>query len=534
MIIPDTLHNTVKLYPHKEAIICGDQRFTYLQFSERIAQLAGALRALGVVKGRRVAALHWNCHVYLELLYAAAQVGAILVPLNTRLAPAELAFMLEDSGSDLLFAERGFQDKVQQIRSLLSQSLEVVWTCGAQAIARDEANKDYEELLASATADYRVEESLTPEDVAQIFYTSGSTGRPKGVLMTHNNMTWHAMGTLWEYQISDRDVWGHLAAMFHMSDVCNAWSTTWAGATHVLVDRFDVPKVVDIINRQRLTVLKLVPTMWTMLLNHPAVKQCDFSSLRLAVSGGAPISPTLIQQIIETCGCEYVQNYGMTESTHFLTISRLKDSLLSLPYAEQLRYRSKTGRPFIGIKLRVVDEQGNDVTPDGEQVGEILVRGDTITPGYWNLPEENQRAFENGWLRTGDLATLDQEGYVQVVDRKKDMIVSGGENIYCVEVENILCRHPGVVEAAVVGVPDDKWGEAVKAVCVVKEDCSLAEQDLISACKEQLAHYKAPKSVDFVEALPKTGSGKIDKKVLRRRYHKDPAQGPLPKGAEGS
>lgn len=518
MIIPDTLYNTIRLYPNKTAIICGDHRFTYLEFAQRIAKAASVLREMGIKKGDRVAVLHWNCHVFLELLYAAAQTGAILVPLNTRLAAPELAYMIDDSGSKVLFVEGEFSGKVEEVRKLTSQIEQVVWTSHEEAPASADSAKDYEQLLESATEDYRVEESLEPEDAAQIFYTSGSTGRPKGVIMTHKNMTMHAMGTLWEYQVTDQDVWGHLAPLFHMADVCNTWSTTWAGATHVLVRRFDLDTVVETINREKLTMLKLIPTMWTMLLNHPGVKDCDFSSLRLAVSGGAPISPTLVKEIIDTCGCEYVQNYGMTEGTHFLTISRLKDALLSRPYEEQLKYRSKAGRPFIGIKLRVVDKEGRDVANDGEQVGEVKVCGDTITPGYWNLPEENEKAFEDGWLCTGDLATIDQEGYIQIVDRKKDMIVSGGENIYSVEVENILCRHPDVVEAVVVGVPDSKWGEAVKAVCVLKDDCATTEKDLIQACRSQLAGFKTPKSVDFVSELPKMGSGKIDKKVLRMKY----------------
>ncbi len=519
MIIPDTLHNTVRLYPQKEAIICTDRRFTYQEFGERVARAASLLRKMGVKKGDRVAVLHWNCHVYLELLYAGAQIGAIMVPLNTRLAPAELAFMIEDSGSKLLFSQTEFQDKVEKIKKISNMLERVIFSdCDSGIKGGKSLKPEYEELLESAIPDYQVEESLEPDDIAQIFYTSGSTGRPKGVIMTHKNMTVHAMGTMWEYQVTDQDVWGHLAPLFHMADVCNAWSTTWAGATHVLVGRFDIIKVVEILNRERLTMLKLVPTMWTMLLNHPAVKGCDFSSLRLAISGGAPISPSLIKEIIETCKCEYVQNYGMTEGTHFLTISRLKDTLRQLPYEEQLRYKSKTGRPFIGIKLRVVDAQGSEIAPNGEQVGEVQVRGDTITPGYWNLPEENQRAFKDGWLCTGDLATIDQEGYIQIVDRKKDMIVSGGENIYSVEVENVICRHPNVVEAVVIGVPDPKWGEAVKAVCVLKNGCSISERELIMTCKEQLAGYKAPKSVDFVADLPKTGSGKIDKKLLKAKY----------------
>jgi fatty-acyl-CoA synthase len=221
-----------------------------------------------------------------------------------------------------------------------------------------------------------------------------------------------------------------------------------------------------------------------------------------------------------TFKCEYIQNYGMTETTHFLTISRLKENLKRLPQEEQMAYKAKIGRPFLGVKIRVVDEQDQDVKPDGKQVGEIIVKGDIITPGYWSLPEENTRAFKNGWLYTGDLATIDKEGYLGIVDRKKDMVVTGGENVFSLEVENVFYMHPSIKEAAVLGVPHHKWGEAVKAVCVLKEEAPVSEEELIFFCKKHIAHYKAPKSVDFVDVLPKTGSGKIDKKTLKEKYWK--------------
>jgi fatty-acyl-CoA synthase len=236
------------------------------------------------------------------------------------------------------------------------------------------------------------------------------------------------------------------------------------------------------------------------------------------VSGGAPISPSLVQKIMDTFGCEYVQNYGMTETTQFVTISRLKDNLLALPPEEQLKYRVTTGRPFIGVKLKVVGSDGNEVACDGKQVGEIMVKGDIVTPGYWNLPEENARSFEDGWLHTGDMAVMNEEQYITVVDRKKDMIVTGGENVFCIEVENALYKNPAVLEAAVFGVPDEKWGEAVKAVVALKKGYSVTEKEIIDFCKNLIAHYKAPKSVDILDSLPKTGSGKIFKKALKDPY----------------
>jgi len=518
MIIPDTLYNTVKLYSDKEAIICPEGRFTYREFKQHIDLLASALHEAGISKGDKVAVLHSNCHIFLEIYYAAAQIGAVLVPLNTRLSPRELTFMINDSQSRMLVSQYQFWNKVSEMRGGVQGIEQIIWSRAPSDFCPGDAEVTYQVFLESARLPRYEEEDIDLDDIAQIYYTSGSTGRAKGVIMTHKNMTAHALGTIAEYQISDEDIWIHAAPLFHITDACNTWAMTWAGGKHILIDRFDPVRVLDVIEREKVTIVKLVPTMWNMLLSDPRVHQHDYSHLRLVMSGGAPIAPELIRKIVTHFKCEYIQNYGMTESTHFLTISRLKENLKKLPQEEQLEYRAKTGRPFIGVKIRVVDEHDHDVNPDGKQVGEIIVKGDIITPGYWRLPEENARAFKDGWLYTGDLATIDAEGYINIVDRKKDMIVTGGENVFSIEVEKVLYLHPDIIEASVLGVPDPKWGEAVKAVCVLKKGRSVSQEELILFCKEHLTHYKAPKSVDFVDALPKTGSGKIDKKTLKEKY----------------
>jgi fatty-acyl-CoA synthase len=239
------------------------------------------------------------------------------------------------------------------------------------------------------------------------------------------------------------------------------------------------------------------------------------------LSGGAPIAPEVVRRIVETFQCDYIQTYGMTETSPYLTLSILKEHLLQRPRDEQMRFKSKTGREFIAVELKVVTDEGREIRRDEKEVGEIIVRGDTVTPGYWQLPEETARAIKNGWLYTGDMAVMDEEGYVSIVDRRKDMIVTGGENVYSTEVENTLYLHPAVLECAVVGVPDEKWGEAVQAIVVLKPAAQATEEELIGFCKERIARYKVPKSVDFISALPKTGSGKIEKKKLRDRYWPD-------------
>jgi acyl-CoA synthetase (AMP-forming)/AMP-acid ligase II len=290
------------------------------------------------------------------------------------------------------------------------------------------------------------------------------------------------------------------------------------GGKHILAADFDPPLVLSAIQQERVTITNMIPTMLNMLVNTPGVEIHDFSSLRAILSGGAPIAPEVVRKIMGVFKCDYIQTYGMTETSPYLTVSILKENLAYLSDEEQFVYKAKTGRPFIGVLLKVVREDGTEVIANDEEVGEIAVKGDIVTRGYWNRPEETEKALRDGWLYTGDMAVVDREGYVNIVDRKKDMIITGGENVYSVEVENILYTHPSVLEAAVIGVADPKWGEAVKAVVVLKSGERATEEEIIQYCKQHIARYKAPKSVDFLSELPKTGSGKIFKKGLKERY----------------
>ncbi|MBW2147162.1 MAG: long-chain-fatty-acid--CoA ligase [Deltaproteobacteria bacterium] len=524
MIITDTIYNTVKLYPRKVGVVCKGLRMTYEAFKERADRLSTGLSRLGLCKGDRAAILHYNCHVFMEVYYAAAQMGVILVPLNLRLSPRELAYMIDDSDSRLLFAHYDMEPQIMDLAKQTSALQQIVWTGKDSENPPPDAtdgcrNLDYESFIEGTESGPYPEEDIHPDDPAHIFYTSGSTGKPKGAVITHKNMTYDALGTIAEYRLTDTDVYIHAAPMYHVADAPMTWAMTWCGGRHIYPGgRFEPGAVLKTFEQERVTVSKMVPTMWNMLVNHPDVGTFDCSTLRLVISGGAPIAPALVKQIMETFRCEYVQNYGMTETTQFLTISRLKENLRDLPPKERLQYQSAAGRPFLGVRLRVVDREGKDVVADGKQVGEVIVKGDTITPGYWNLPEENQKAFKEGWFYTGDLATMDAEGFIRIVDRRKDMIITGGENVYSMEVENVIQFHPAVLEAAVIGVPDPKWGEAVCAVCVLREGMIVEEAEIIQYCKTHLASYKAPKSVIFVKNLPKTGSGKIFKKALREQF----------------
>jgi acyl-CoA synthetase (AMP-forming)/AMP-acid ligase II len=334
-------------------------------------------------------------------------------------------------------------------------------------------------------------------------------------MLTHKNVKSHALGAIAELHLTDKDRWFHVAPLFHLADAWATFAITWAGGKHVIVPSFDALQVLKLIQEERVTLSNLIPTMLNMMVNHPEAGSFDYSSLRVILSGGAPIAPEVVRKIIDTFKCDYIQTYGMTETSPYLTVSVLKDHLRGLPWEKQLEFKASTGREFINVSLRVVDPAGKEVARDNREVGEIIVKGDTVTPGYWNLPEETAKAFRDGWLYTGDLAVVNQEEYVTIVDRKKDMIITGGENVYSTEVENVLYTHPAVLEAAVIGIPDPKWGEAIKACVVLKPGKQATEKAVIDFCKESLGHYKAPKSVDFLGALPRTGSGKIFKKGLR-------------------
>jgi acyl-CoA synthetase (AMP-forming)/AMP-acid ligase II len=519
MILTETLKKAVKFFPRKHAIVCGGNRWTYQEFFDRINRLSHYLKYLGVEWGYKVAILHPNCHYFLEAYYGIAQIGAISVPINYRLSPGEIAFILKDSESKVLIVDPMFWKAVDAIRGEVSTIKKILWT-GEMEEDKGSIDLNYEMALVQNDPHMLSDVHVTGEDVAQIYYTSGTTGRPKGVMLSHQNVMTHALGTIAELKLTDSDRWIHVAPLFHLADAWATWAITWVGGSHVLVREFDPKIVLETIEREGITITNLIPTTLNLMVNHPDVGKYDYRSLRALLSGGAPIAPEVVKKIVETFKCDYIQTYGMTETSPYLTLSILKDHLKKLSDGDQLRFKSKTGREFIGVELKVVNDRGEEIKPDEKEVGEIIVKGDIVTRGYWRLPDETRKAIKDGWLYTGDMAVIDEEGYVTIVDRKKDMILTGGENVYSTEVENILYIHPAILECAVIGVPDPKWGEAVKGIVVLKPGQRATEQEIIQFCKDRIAHYKAPKSIDFIDALPKTGSGKIQKRELRDKYWK--------------
>lgn len=516
-----TLNKALKFFPHQEAVVDDNRRLTYQQVGDRIEQLAHGLTKLGLKQGDCISIIAPNHLEFYETYYAAAWLGLIANPINIRLSGSEIAYILNDAGSKLLLTHTRFAEPALEAIDKSEQVRHLIWVGpnGKREGSRNEFA--YEAFLAQSFGQAAAQCPVPEDQPAHLYYTSGTTGRPKGVVLTHRNVTTHAMAAIAEFQMSDDDIWFHVAPMFHLADAWATFAVTLVGGRHVMLPEFEAAKVMAIVDKEQVTLSNLIPTMLNMMVNHPDVNNYNYSSLRLVLSGGAPIAPETVRQIMEIFGCSYIQTYGLTETSPYVTISKLKAHLSNLSEEKQRAIISRTGREFLSVSLKIIDETGNEVPNDDQTVGEVWVKGDTVTPGYWNRPEETEKAFQDGWFKTGDLAVIDREGYINIVDRKKDMIVTGGENVFSNEVEYVLYEHPAVLECAIIGVPDEKWGEAVKGVIVKSPGKDITEEELIAFVKERIGHYKAPKSIDFMNELPKTGSGKIMKRAIKARYWED-------------
>jgi fatty-acyl-CoA synthase len=503
-------------YPRRTAVVCNQDRFTYAQFGDRVGRLAGALRQAGVQPGDRVAFLSTNCHRLLEAYYGVLEAGAVLLPLNIRLAPGELSYILNDSGASILFVEKQFLAMVDSFRKDIPL-VKIFVQLEGDSEAPWLSSKNYENLLDSATPFRADIASIDENSLAELFYTSGTSANPKGVMLTHRNIYLHAQNVCLGFNIENGAVELHTIPLFHANGWGVAHFLTLLGGKHVMIQRFETKEVFRLIEKEGVHSCSLVPIMATALVNCPDRTKHDLSSLQRVVIGGAASSPTLIREVEEKLGCECYSGYGLTETSPSLSISRMKAGLV---WDGQQRYigQAMTGYAFPGTELRVVDPNDNDVPHDGQTIGEIVARSDGVMEGYWRQPGASAEVLRGGWFHTGDMATLNKEGYLLIVDRKKDIIVSGGENISSLELEKAILAHPAVLEAGVIPVPDEKWGEVPKALVVLKPNAIVTETELIEFCRSQLAHYKCPRSFEFVPSLPKTGTGKILKKDLRRKY----------------
>lgn len=494
-------------------VAANEEPTTYPSLHNAVKTLAVALADSGVAKGDRVAIMERNTPAFLVWTFASAAVGAILVPLNLKLSALELSAVLTDAGPVLLVAHETFRERIAETLahggSATGSEIRTVWLGageGAHALAFELQGVDAGAFLPAP---------IEPEDVAHLYYTSGTTGRAKGVPLTHRNVVSHALAATSELDLAGDDVWGHIAPMFHLADAWAILAVTAVGGAHSFVPEFEARAALQEMLASGVTVTNLVPAMLQRMLHEVASGAVPFdgAALRLVLSGGAPIAKETVRRILETFKCEYVQTYGLTETSPYLTLATLEPAHRKLGDEEQLALRSRTGRAFETVELEVVDDDGQPVARDDAAVGEIVARGSSITPGYWNRPDETAAAFRDGWFHTGDLATIDKQGWVNIVDRKKDMILSGGENVYTIEVENALYAHEAVLECAAYGVPSAEWGEEVRAAVVLRGDAS--EGDLREHCAGLIARYKVPKRIAILTELPKTGSGKIAKRLLR-------------------
>jgi fatty-acyl-CoA synthase len=488
----DLLARARRLFPDRAGVLEGDRSWTYRAFAERCDRLAHALQGeLGIRPGDRVAWLCGNTHELLEAYFGVLLAGGVLVPLNIRLAPPELRAILDDSGAVALFRH---PDQVEVDHPVPTVVL----------------GDEHEHLLASQPAEPVEPPPVDESAPAELFYTSGSTGRPKGALLSHRALYLHAIHSALTNGLSGDDVVLHTIPLFHV----NGWGTphyvTGLGGVHVMLPRFDAGEVLRLVEAHGVTRLFLVPAMARLLLDHPDLGTRDLSSLQQVSIGGAPTSPEVLAEVEARFGCTCICGYGMTESSP--TLTRSLDKPGEAPSAKR---RATTGLPILGVDVRVLDDDDREVPWDGTTVGEVCARSNHVMVGYLGQPEATEEALRGGWLRTGDLAVVAPDGYLTIVDRRKDLIVSGGENVASVEVEHALAAHPSVREVAVVGVPDDRWGEVPRAFVSLHPGASLTEEEARAWVRDRLAGYKVPRSVVVLEDLPKGGTGKVQKAQLR-------------------
>jgi fatty-acyl-CoA synthase len=519
MFVPLTpircLHRAVDLFPNKIGIASGERQFTYREFGERCERLGSALPKQGVRPGDRVAYLSFNTHQLLEGYYGVVLAHAIVMPLNVRLSPLELKNILNHSGARMLLFENDFTPLVEQLKP----------DCpGIQRyVALDEkgpaADLGYEELLdqgANVRADIF---SFDENSIAELFYTSGSTGTPKGVTLSHRTLYMHALAVANIYREPETVVDLHTIPLFHANGWGRPQASTLLGTKQIMIRRFDPVAVFRLIETHRATDMALVPTMANALLNCPDLASHDLSSLRNIVLGGAASSPELIERMEKAFHCEVYAGYGLTETAPLLTTANSKPGLIYSSDADRYRRRAMTGWPVIGMQVRVVDPEMNDVPRDMQTIGEIVTCGDHVMDGYFREPDATASVMTGPWFHTGDMAVWDQDMFLQIVDRKKEIIISGGENISSIEVERAIFAHPEVFECAVVAAPDETWGEIPAAIVVRKPGSTLTSDELIEFLKARLGKFKLPRIIAFSdEPLPKTGTGKIRKLVLREQF----------------
>ena len=508
------LERSARVYPDKVAVVYGEERRTYREFGERVNRLASALRARGLQKGERVAFICPNTPPLLEAHFGVLMVGGILVTINTRLSAEEIRYILQHSGARFLVVDTEFWAVATEALAGCD-GVEAVFHIADDPAYAAPDGVDYEDLLRegrTAPVAWAVADEYEP---ITINYTSGTTGRPKGVTFCHRGAYLNALGGVFETSFTVDSVFMWVVPMFHCNGWCFTWGVTAAGGTHVCSRRWDPAQAWDLIAREGVTHFNGAPVVLISLVNDPAAQSCFPRKLTIC-TGGAPPSPTIIEKIT-ALGGHLIHIYGLTEVYGPFTLCAWQPGWKQLDAHAQATLLARQGVGYTtGAQVRVVDEQMNDIPRDGIAMGEVVMQGNMVMLGYWDDPEATATAFRGGWFHSGDVAVWHPDGYIELRDRSKDVIISGGENISSIEVEQCLYRHPAVLECAVVGVPHEKWGEAPKAFVTLKNGAESSEADLIAHCRAHIAHFKAPCAVTF-GPLPKTSTGKIQKFQLRER-----------------
>jgi long-chain acyl-CoA synthetase len=511
--IGSILTRPARLYADNTAMVEGDTRWTYAEFDRRVAAFDAALDGFGLGVGDVVGVLSLNSSAHLICWFGIPRSGRVMNDLNTRLAFAELKFICDDAQVRMLVVDDQFAETGARLAAEC-ESIEHLVHAGSGA--SPDGAVPFSQLVEG---DGREPASLDPDALAGIFYTGGTTGLPKGAMLSHRNLVANAKHMLIGSGYREDDVYLHAAPMFHLADGLSTYALTWVGGTHAIIPAFEPGAWMRAVQDYGVTREVLVPTMINMVINHPEVDDYDLSSLRMMLYGGSPMPTEMQRRAMEVLPCGWQQVYGMTETAPIVTFLPPEDHARGVkgeePYATRMR---SAGLPVVGVEASVRRPDGTRA--DIGEAGEVWVRGPNVMLGYWNRPDETAAALDDeGNYHTGDAAYEDEDGYIYIIDRVKDMIISGGENVYSVEVENAIYQHTGVLEAAVFGVPDDTWGERVHAVIVPKDDASLDEDEIVTHCRELIAGYKLPRSVEFrTEALPKSGAGKMLKRDLRAPY----------------
>ncbi len=526
LLVDDFLRRSSALYPNKTAIVDGPDRFTYAEFRDRANQLSHAFTALGLKQGDRVCILSPNSHFFLESFYATSQIGVVLVPLNFRLQADEHGYIIDHCGAKALLVDYEYTSMVDTLGDALPKVEHRIVADPRRGQSGDQSSgqspdqptadgwTDWNDLIAPHPTSQPTLPERDENDLVSINYTSGTTARPKGVMMTHRNVYLNAYSLIAHLQVAHDDVELWTLPMFH----CNGWGGVYAltgmGGTHVVLRAIDDAKIFELIEQEKVTFACMAPTVLRTILDYQDKDKHQITTKPRFTIAGAPPPAAFIERLETELGWHFIQIYGLTETSPFLTSSQPDANTEATDYAR----RARAGVPGLGVQIAVLDDNGEPVPKDNVTVGEVCARSNVVFKGYWEQPEDTAKAIYDGYFHTGDLAVWDELESIHIVDRKKDVIISGGENISSPDVEDALYKHAAVMECAVIGVPHERWGETPKALVVLRQDQIADEATLIAHCREHLAHFKCPTSVEIIAELPRTATGKLQKFKLREQY----------------